>query len=50
MPPDGQSWSLRSGRAACVPPAERVAVFDNDGTLWCEKPMPIQADFISAAV
>ena len=29
-----------------VPPQERVAVFDNDGTLWCEKPMPIQADFI----
>jgi phosphoserine phosphatase len=29
-----------------VPPDERVAVFDNDGTLWCEKPMPIQADFI----
>jgi phosphoserine phosphatase len=29
-----------------VPPAERIAVFDNDGTLWCEKPMPIQADFI----
>jgi phosphoglycolate phosphatase-like HAD superfamily hydrolase len=28
------------------PVAERVAVFDNDGTLWCEKPMPIQADFI----
>jgi phosphoserine phosphatase len=25
---------------------ERVAVFDNDGTLWCEKPMPIQADFM----
>jgi phosphoglycolate phosphatase-like HAD superfamily hydrolase len=25
---------------------ERVAVFDNDGTLWCEKPLPIQADFI----
>jgi hypothetical protein len=24
-----------------VPPEERVAVFDNDGTLWCEKPMPI---------
>jgi len=21
-------------------------VFDNDGTLWCEKPLPIQADFI----
>ena len=29
-----------------VPPAERVAVFDNDGTLWCEQPMPIQLDFI----
>ncbi|HEV8194830.1 MAG TPA: HAD family hydrolase [Ktedonobacterales bacterium] len=29
-----------------VPPQERVAVFDNDGTLWCEKPMPIQAGFI----
>jgi phosphoserine phosphatase len=29
-----------------VPAEERVAVFDNDGTLWCEKPMPIQADFI----
>lgn len=29
-----------------VPVGERVAVFDNDGTLWCEKPMPIQADFI----
>ena len=29
-----------------VPPAERVAVFDNDGTLWCEKPMYIQLDFI----
>jgi phosphoserine phosphatase len=29
-----------------VPVAERIAVFDNDGTLWCEKPLPIQADFI----
>jgi hypothetical protein len=29
-----------------VPPPERVAVFDNDGTLWCEKPMPIQLDFL----
>ena len=29
-----------------VPEVERVAVFDNDGTLWCEKPMPIQLDFI----
>lgn len=29
-----------------VPVNERVAVFDNDGTLWCEKPLPIQADFL----
>ena len=29
-----------------VPPSERIATFDNDGTLWCEKPMPIQLDFI----
>ena len=29
-----------------VPPAERVAVFDNDGTLWCEKPMYIQLDLL----
>ena len=28
-----------------VVPAERVAVFDNDGTLWSEKPIPIQLDF-----
>ncbi len=27
-------------------PAERVAVFDNDGTLWCEKPAYIQLDFL----
>ncbi len=32
--------------ADAVPVEERVAVFDNDGTLWCEKPMPIQLDFI----
>jgi len=29
-----------------APVEERVAVFDNDGTLWCEQPMPIQLDFI----
>jgi FMN phosphatase YigB (HAD superfamily) len=28
-----------------VPPAERIATFDNDGTLWAEKPIPIQLDF-----
>lgn len=34
------------GSARPVPVEERVAVFDNDGTLWCEKPMPVQLDFI----
>jgi phosphoserine phosphatase len=29
-----------------LPPEERVAVFDNDGTLWCEKPMPVELGFI----
>jgi hypothetical protein len=29
-----------------VPPAERIAVYDNDGTLWCEKPMPIELGFV----
>ena len=34
------------GGPGAVPAEERIAVFDNDGTLWCEKPMPIQLDFI----
>ncbi|MFD6166820.1 HAD family hydrolase [Oerskovia sp. NPDC060287] len=29
-----------------LPPAERVAVFDNDGTLWTEKPVPVQLHFL----
>jgi phosphoglycolate phosphatase-like HAD superfamily hydrolase len=29
-----------------VPPAERVAVFDNDGTLWSEQPMYFQGFFV----
>ena len=28
-----------------VPPDERIAVFDNDGTLWCEQPMYVQMAF-----
>src|SRR6266567_3886220 len=27
---------------AFVPPADRIAVFDNDGTLWSEHPMYFQ--------
>jgi phosphoserine phosphatase len=29
-----------------VEPEDRIAVFDNDGTLWCEKPMFVQAEFL----
>ena len=29
-----------------VPVEERIAVFDNDGTLWTEKPMPTQLHYI----
>src|SRR3954466_4225875 len=29
-----------------VAPEARIATFDNDGTLWCEKPTYVQADFI----
>jgi phosphoserine phosphatase len=29
-----------------VPPAERIASFDNDGTLWVEQPLPPQLDFV----
>jgi phosphoserine phosphatase len=28
-----------------VRPAERIATFDNDGTLWCEQPMQVQLFF-----
>jgi hypothetical protein len=33
-------------KAAGITPAERIAVFDNDGTLWSEQPMYFQAFFI----
>ena len=36
----------KEGAAGFVPPAARVAVFDNDGTLWSEQPMYFQAFFI----
>src|SRR5215510_3751150 len=33
------------GGAAYIPPAERIAVFDNDGTLWAEQPVYFQLAF-----
>jgi hypothetical protein len=35
----------REGSADFVPPAERIATFDNDGTLWVEHPMYTQLAF-----
>ena len=35
----------KSGSPDFVPPAERIAVFDNDGTLWAERPMYFQLLF-----
>jgi phosphoserine phosphatase len=29
-----------------VPIPERIATFDNDGTLWCESPLPTQLFFV----
>ena len=31
---------------AYIPPAERIAAFDNDGTLWVEQPAPAQTGFL----
>lgn len=36
----------REGSTSYVPPEDRIAVFDNDGTLWSEQPMPFQLSFM----
>jgi phosphoglycolate phosphatase-like HAD superfamily hydrolase len=33
------------GNTDFVPEGDRIAVFDNDGTLWCERPVYVQAMF-----
>jgi phosphoglycolate phosphatase-like HAD superfamily hydrolase len=61
-PPDPlPSWSAGAAKSAIVdfvdrvtrkdgtdliPPSERIAVFDNDGTLWCEQPLYVQLFFV----
>jgi phosphoglycolate phosphatase-like HAD superfamily hydrolase len=35
----------REGGPDFVPVPERIATFDNDGTLWCEQPMYVQLAF-----
>jgi phosphoserine phosphatase len=36
----------KPGSPDFVPVPGRIAVFDNDGTLWCEKPLPVQLYFV----
>jgi phosphoglycolate phosphatase-like HAD superfamily hydrolase len=36
----------KPGSPDFVPISKRIAVFDNDGTLWCEKPLPVQLYFV----
>jgi hypothetical protein len=33
------------GRPGFVPPEQRIAAFDNDGTLWVEQPIPTELAF-----
>jgi hypothetical protein len=40
----------RQGGQDFVPPADRIAAFDNDGTLWCEQPMQVQVFFLISRV
>ena len=56
MSRDLQSWNEGAAKTAilefvervtsAVPVEERIAVFDADGTLWSEKPVPVEVDFI----
>ena len=42
---DFVSRVTKTGGPDHVPPSERIAVFDNDGTLWSEKPVYFQLAF-----
>lgn len=37
--------TTKEGSADLIPVADRIACFDNDGTLWCEQPMYFQLAF-----
>jgi phosphoglycolate phosphatase-like HAD superfamily hydrolase len=43
---DFVSGVCREDSADFVPPSERIAVFDNDGTLWSEQPFYFQGLFV----
>ena len=37
--------TTRTGSPDLIPAEERIAVFDNDGTLWPENPLPFELAF-----
>jgi hypothetical protein len=43
---DFVSKTITEGSKDFIPVADRIAVFDNDGTLWSEKPIPFQLYFV----
>ena len=43
---DFVSKTTKAGSTDFIPPAERIACFDNDGTLWSEQPMYFQLAFV----
>jgi phosphoglycolate phosphatase-like HAD superfamily hydrolase len=38
--------AANEGSPGYIPPAERIAAFDNDGTLWVEQPAPAQTGLL----
>src|SRR6187455_160572 len=38
--------ATKESSSSFIPPPERIAVFDNDGTLWAEQPMYFQLAFV----
>ena len=38
--------TISTNGSSFVEPSDRIATFDNDGTLWVERPMPPQFDFL----
>src|SRR5262245_8176369 len=40
----------KEGSADYVAQSDRIATFDNDGTLWCEQPIQVQFLFLDARV
>jgi phosphoglycolate phosphatase-like HAD superfamily hydrolase len=43
---DFVTTTTTEGGSGFVAPADRIASFDNDGTLWVEQPLPPQFDFV----